>query len=162
MLTPPSRMKIAWTEARREFVDDGALCDIQIVDATAADWQTVLDFIRSSAAELRFTVDGTPAMMPAKALSIIASRATVSPALLFRWGDIELATHFFGDDDLEFDFPPGNVRGQTQLDQLASFIFHVGRLLRKAILVYQEGWEMNPFFTYQPQTDDIVYSPQRI
>ncbi len=155
-------MNVDWHVCEQEFTPDGALRDIQVVDATTADSQRVLDFLRASAVSLTYTVDGASATLPSDASSIIALRATATPLLIFRWGDIDVATHFFGADDLEFDFRPEDIRGQEQLDQLISFIHGVGGLLHKSVLVYPEGCEMNPFFIYDPQTDDIAYSPQRI
>jgi hypothetical protein len=162
MLTRLPPMEIKWDDCKHEFTSDGALRDIQVVDATAADSQRVLDFVRAEADRLDYTVDGTSAALPSEASEIIALRATANPSLLFRWGDIDLATHFFGDDDLEFDFRPEDIHGQTQLDQLLSFVSSVGRLLGKTVLVYPEGWEMSQFFTYDTKTDGITYSPQSI
>src|SRR4051812_4012983 len=103
MLTRSLRMEIKWDDCKEEFASDGALRDIQVVDATTADWQPVLDFLRARADTLHYTVDGTAAELPSEACAIIALRAMASPSLLFRWRDIEFATHFFGEDDLEFD-----------------------------------------------------------
>ena len=155
-------MKINWDDCRQQFVDVGGLCDVQVVDSTSTDWQPVLDFVRSSAGALRDTIDASAAELPLEASSIIALRATASPSLLFRWADIDVATHFFGHDDLEFDFRPGEICSQAQLDQLVCFISRIGRLLKKTILVYREGWEVNPFLTYDPADDNVDYSPQSI
>jgi hypothetical protein len=157
---PP--MAIKWDQCKDEFASDGALRDIQVVDATLADWQRVLDFLRASASKLKYTVDGTPTTLPSEVSPIIETRSIATPLLLFRWGDIEFATHFFCVDDLEFDFRSEEIRGQPQLDQLLSFLSGVGQLLGKTILVYNEGWEMNPFFIYDGQRDEITYAPQSI
>ena len=141
---------------------DGALRDIQVVDATAADWQRVVDFVRARADKLDYTVDGTPAALPSQTSAVIALWATATPSLLFRWGDIDVATHFLGDNDLQFDFRADNIRGQAQLNQLLTFVSGVGRLVGKTILVYHEGWEMSPFFRYDPMRDGISYSPHSI
>ena len=162
MLTRSLQMAIEWDQCKDEFASDGALRDIQVVDATPGDWQRVLDFVRTSAAKLDYTIDGEAAALPSDASSIFASRSTATPLLLFHWRDVELATHFFGADDLEFDYRAEDIRGQTELDQLLSFISSVGRLLRKTILVYHEGWEVSPFFVYDRHTDEITYSPRSI
>src|SRR5678816_2808310 len=147
MLTRSLPMGVSWEECKQDFASDGGLRDVQVIDATLDDWEQVLDFIRSAAAKLDFTIDGKPASLPSEAAEIIASRATASPTLLFRWGDIDLATHFFGANDLEFDFRPEHVHSQTfdfrpehvhsqtQLDHLLSFTARLGRLLGKTILV---------------------------
>jgi len=155
-------MEINWDHCKGEFASDGGLRGIQVVDATAADWQQVLDFIRARAGEIDYTVDGTAAALPSEASEIIRLRSTATPSLQFRWADIDIATHFFGDDDLEFDFRPEDVHGRPQLDQLLSFVSGIGRLLRKTIVVYHEGWEVSPFFVYHPETDAIAYSRQSI
>ena len=162
MLTRSLLMGVSWEECKQDFASDGGLRDVQVIDATLDDWEQVLDFIRSGAAKLDFTIDGKPASLPSQAAEIIASRATASPILLFRWGDIDLATHFFGANDLEFDFRPEHVHSQTQLDHLLSFTARLGRLLGKTILVYHEGWEMSPFLVFDAQTDATTYSPQSI
>ena len=47
------------------FEPDGALRDIYVHDATIADWQAVLDFVRGNCTSFQFTVDGQPAVLPA-------------------------------------------------------------------------------------------------
>ncbi len=152
-------MIVSWNNCSKEFAPDGALRDIQVVDADATDWQLVVDFLRSNAADLRYTIDGVPAPLPKDSSSILATRKTASPTLLFRWSGIEIASHFFGEDDLEFDFRPQDVRSQRELELLASFVTCIGRLLHKSVVVYHEGWEMSPFLLYDHESDDVRYVP---
>ena len=70
MLTRHLAMTLEWNNCKGEFARDGALRDIQVVDATAADWQRVLDFVRSGAGKLEYSVDGISAAMPSDAATI--------------------------------------------------------------------------------------------
>jgi hypothetical protein len=153
-------VQIYLEQCKGEFREDGALRDVQVVDANAADWQRLLELLRSIIPAMHFTIDGEAAAFPSNAASIFAIRAAASPTLVFRWEDIEFATHFFAEDDLEFHFWLKDVRSQAQLEQLLSFITHVGGHLQKSVLVYHEGWEMNPFFYYDAKASSIRYSPQ--
>ena len=57
-------MPIKWDQCKDEFASDGALRDIQVIDATLSDSQRVLDFVRTSAAKSDYTIDGEAAALP--------------------------------------------------------------------------------------------------
>lgn len=154
-------MNIKWEDCQTEFASDGALRDVQVLDATAADWEKVFDFLLKNATDLNFTIDGKAAELPTSASAAIAMRGNASPALQFRWGTIEFATHFFGEDDLEFHFRPELIRSPSDLDKLLSFLAAIGSQIGKIVIVYHEGWEMSPFLEYNKQTCTVTYLPPR-
>ena len=122
----------------------------------AADWEKIFDFLLKNATDLNFTIDGKAAELPTSASAAIAMRGNASPALQFRWGTIEFATHFFGEDDLEFHFRPELIRSPSDLDKLLSFLAAIGSQIGKIVIVYHEGWEMSPFLEYNKQTCTVT------
>jgi hypothetical protein len=153
-------MLIYWEQCKGEFDPDGALCDVQVIGATIADWERVLNLLRSHGTKLYFTVDDESRLLPFDVAEVFALREAFTPALVFDWGEIGFATHFHCEDMLEFHFWPKDVRSQAQLDQLFSFITEVGGCLHKAVIVYHEGWELNAFFRYDAEAGTIIHSPQ--
>ena len=152
-------MSIPWQSVSREFEPDGALRDIYVSPASADDWQRALNFIRQHCTEPSYSLDGQASSLPVSVAEVFSARALASPLLTFRFGGIQFAAHFFAEDELEFDFCPGEIRGQSDLDSLLAFIQRVGDLLSKPICITPENCRDEPFLAYQPDSHEFRHSP---
>ncbi len=93
-----SRMP-TWPEVEASFSPDGALRDIYVHGTDLADWERLLETVRT-AGPTRWTVDGIDAPpMTARACFLLRERASVQLDLHF--GGILLCTHFFVPDEIE-------------------------------------------------------------
>jgi hypothetical protein len=117
-IRPPG---IQWSVVAEGFEPDGALRDIYVHDATVADWQAALDYVRASRAVLQFTIDGQPAELPGTAVKIFPIRERASPLLSFDVEGINVNCRFFTATEIEFDLQPGDVTGPERLTSVVSF-----------------------------------------
>lgn len=152
-------MKTSWQSVSREFEPDGSLRDIYVSPATAAHWQLTLDFLRQHSTDLSYSLDGQLSPLPVSVAEAFAARTEASPLLTFRFDGIHFAAHFFTDDELEFDFCPSDIRGQSDLDSLLDFIQRVGDLLSKPVSITPENCREDAFLVYQPDSHEFCYTP---
>jgi len=152
-------MDTSWQSISRDFEPHGSLRDIYVSPATPDDWQLTLDFIRQHSSEPSYSLDGQPSPLPISVAEAFSARAHVSPLLTFRFGAIHFAAHFFTDDELEFDFWPGDIRGQSDLDSLLGFVQRIGDLLARAVSITPENCRKDAFLVYQPDSHEFRYTP---
>jgi hypothetical protein len=148
-------MSILWPNISREFERDGALRDIHVSPATAAEWQRILDFLLEHSTGLNFSIDGEPAPLPALAAEIFPIRDHAAALLTFSFGGILFAAHFFTELEVEFDFEPTDVHGQEELDSLLSFMQQIGDLLAQPIFVTGENGLASAFLGYWPRSREF-------
>ena len=152
-------MNTSWQNVSREFDPDGSLRDIYVSPVTLADWQRVIDFVREGGSEVSYSLDGQPSQLPASVSESFAARQHSSPSLTFRLGGVHFATHFFSDDELEFDFSPSDIHCQGDLDLLLGFIQRVGDLLTKPVSITPENCREDAFLVYHPDSRAVSYTP---
>ena len=141
--------------------DDGAVFDIFVTDTTLQDWQAVVDAVRATTWPMTYGVDGVPVEMPSAVEEIFAhaQKATILWSVTPVPG-VAINCHFFGSDEIEFDFQPREIVNDEKLAALLAFITHVGRALGRLVGVTVEGDE-NPrpakgHLHYEPRSDAMV------
>lgn len=144
-----------WVDVAPLFeVDDGSLLDAYVFDVGPTDWQLVVDTVRGQSWSLDYTVDGFPSRLPQDVRAIFAAQPRQSTTLHIRpVADVLVNTHFFSDDEIEFDFSPHELQGQERLDVLCSFLRTIGRALAKPIVVTPENTPGCHLLTYTPADD---------
>lgn len=147
-----------WVDAAPLFdADDGSLLDAYVFDVGLDDWQRVVDTVRGQAWSLHYTVDGCASPLPEQVRAIFAAKPGSSTTLHIRpVADVLVNTHFFSDDEIEFDFSPRELQGQERLDVLCSFLRTIGRALGKPIVVTPENVRACHLLTYSPSGDRIA------
>jgi hypothetical protein len=152
-------MSIEWNTVAADFARDGALRDIYILRTTSSDWQHALDTICATATGIEFRRGDQPLPLPSSASAIFDSSSGLGRLLTFHIGSIGLACHFFHDADIEFDFWPHDLAGQSDLDDLFRFIQRLGDSVGKPVVVSPENSPDNAFLRYSPDTHSMVYIP---
>jgi len=153
-------MNISWQSVSSEFEPDGSLCDIYISSVTPADWQSVIDFIRQEACDVSYSIDGHSSSLPSAVNEALSARKYASPLLTFRFGSIPFASHFFNDNEVEFDFTPNDICGQSEFDTLCEFIRRIGDLVSKPVSIAPENCREYAFIFYMPDTHEFSYRPE--
>ena len=148
-------MSIEWNTVAEDFARDGALRDIYVFQTTVADWQQALDTVRSTATAIQYRCGEQPLPLP----STFGSPSEFGRLLTFRIGSIGLACHFFHDADIEFDFRPHELTGQTDLDDLLHFVRRLGDSIGKPVIVCPENSPDYAFLRYDPQSLSTSYVP---
>ncbi len=146
-----------WSDVAEYFEFDGSLLDAYVFDVSMADWQHIIDVLRAQAWWLDYTLDGSSLPLPEHVSDIFAARREASATLHIRpAAEVLINTHFFSDDEIEFDFDPRELQGQDRLDVLCSFLRTVGSALNKPIVVTPENSPDRPLLTYTPSDDRLT------
>ena len=146
-----------WRAVANVFEADGSLRDIYVLDATPADWQATLELVRACYAPLRFTIDDEPAELPIHVEDVLAFRPDASPRLNFPVGGIDLACHFFGADEVEFDLLPSAVDGPERLAALLAFLGRLALATGKPVLLTGENLRDVVYFRADPATGAVEH-----
>ena len=141
----------AWDDYKIEFVTDQFLLDVYVFDATLADWQKLLDFVRSGSHQIAYTLNGTFADLPHDAASIFRIRADVSVSLsVYLGGVLRVNVHFFLEDEIELDLQAGGIQTEAQAEMVFDFLQHISRLLNKEAALTSESAPGDVIFRLTP------------
>ena len=148
-----------WRIVAEDLKPDGALRDIYVHHTTLADWQVALDHVRERYAPLAFTVDGDPADLPRPVADIfpIGDRAVAS--LSFDVGGIDVACHFFTEEQIEFDLRPEEVTGPERLAVLVSFLRELSTAVGKPAVLTMENVPDAVILRADPVSGTVVWVP---
>ncbi len=119
---------------KQDFVSDGALKDIYILESNLIDWQQALN-VAFGYPITGFFVDRNPQSPISTAQDIFSLRPNASPQLNFDIGGIDIACHFFDSTEIEFDFVPNQITSIREFESLTSFIERLGVACGKPVLV---------------------------
>ena len=150
---------VEWRTLTEDFKPDGALRDIYVRDATLADWQATLDHIRERYAPLEFNVDGHPADLPRQVAEIFPIREQAAPRLNFDVGGIDVACHFFGTEQIEFDLQPAEMTGPERLAAIVSFLGELATVVGKPALLTMENMPGEVILRADPTSGTVVRVP---
>ena len=149
---------LLWTEVKSFFdaeLMDG-LPDVHVPDTSIADWQVLLDLIRSSCwsrecregdAVVDLPSAETVFARPADA-ELVSVRVWLTPEVLaiFRPWASEGST-------IDFDVDLTELQGQKRLDIFCRFMTTIGRELGKPVLMSPEGDWGHPVLGFDPTAD---------
>ncbi|MFF0372058.1 hypothetical protein [Micromonospora sp. NPDC005087] len=131
---------LTWDDVAERFEPDGSLLDAYVLDADTADWQQIIELVRSQGWRFDFQVEGQSRQLPEHVADIFAHRGDAAVTLhIWPKPNILVNTHFFTEDEVEFDFDPRQLQGQDRLDTLCSFLRSVGRQLGKPVRLTSEN-----------------------
>jgi hypothetical protein len=145
-------MQMRWQDYESEFEWDGSWRDIYVLNTSVADWQKLLDFLRTASYNLNFYIDGEDAVLPSDVAHIFKARAEVSAYLSVDIGEIILNCHFFHDAQIEFDIDPREVTDEIKFQRLLAFMQKIARLLDKDAILTSENVQSEVILTVQPDS----------
>ncbi|MEH0937760.1 hypothetical protein [Micromonospora psammae] len=142
---------LTWNDVAEWFEPDGSLLDAYVLDADETDWQRVIDLVRSQGWRFDYTVEGQSLPLPQRAADIFAHRCEAAVTMhIWPAPQLMVNTHFFSEDEVEFDFDRTELQGQNQLDLLCCFMRSLGRQLGKPVRLTPEN---------SPEHTLVIYSP---
>jgi hypothetical protein len=154
-----------WDDVREILVQPGHDTVFQVVDTSAADWQAVLDLVRSSQWRYEYGEEGVAVRMPDRATDIL-DRAEDTFPTLWVWATRDLLAIFepFSADEVRFGIDLRQVQGQQRLDALWGFLRTIGQLLDRPVLKERDVDSVTetPDLAYQPEVDRIVIRPSTV
>ena len=156
--------EVQWRTVAADFEPEppGALRDIYVHDATPADWQAALDYVRATCASLEVTVDGEPAALPAAVAEVFPLGERAPTLLTFDVGGIGVACHFFAPTEIEFDLRPEAVTGPERLAAVVAFLRGLALAVRKPAVLTMENSPESVILRADPVTGRVSWSPPAV
>lgn len=145
-----------WNEYKSEFAWDGSWRDIYILNTDIQEWQTFVDFLRSSKYDYEF--NGELGVLP-EDLSIIFNSDQIPPTLTIKTDGVTLKCHFFTTHEIEFDLDPREVTNESKAKGIFKFMEDLGAALKLPVRMTPENLRTSPIFEYSPNTGTVTYFP---
>lgn len=148
-----------WT-LLKPAADDGALCDILVFDATEADWQRVIDALRSWTPIPTYKRDGQVLPFPEQVSNLLAD-PEVGHLLAVTENGVGFNCHFFDRDEIEFDIDPREVTDAGKAETVARFVTLLGNITGKEVVLTEEGGRLETVIgRWVPETGTLAWTPQ--
>jgi len=147
-----------WDSLERTWVEDeGALVDIRVPNATADEWQRVMEVVRARW-PLSLETDGEAEPVPSDLGGLLDARDGRSRLLRVGVTPVINLNARLPDEEIEFDFDPNEVLDQTDLDVISEFVLIVGRTLGRAVHVLVESGELGTMdaMRYDETSDRVI------
>lgn len=142
-------MNMMWEEYKVEFTPDGSLRDIYIKGVDIDDWQSFIDFLRSTEANLDFYIEAKAAKLPDCIKDIVLDREQLYQ-LSIRLDGVTVNCHFFTPVEIELDLNPQEIDSEAKAKVIFRFMSTVGRVLNRQVILTPENAEEQPIFKYEP------------
>lgn len=117
--------------------DCGTLLDIHALDATAKDWQCLLDYL-SANHRVQYSEDGTVCPLPTFA-TIWERRHRVSVVFSVLVEECKINCFFFALNSIEMDLSPDEIDSKEKAKSVLELIVSLARILQKEIFLSGEG-----------------------
>ena len=133
-----------WNEIKWIFEPDGTLRDLYVQDAKIEDWKNLVDFLNENYIlkfgpsvgdevdekidkdyVIRFWNDET-GELELRTASVIIDNITIN-------------THFFSDEEIEFDIDPSEINSEKDFEKVLIFMNNISRALHKPIILTGEN-----------------------
>jgi hypothetical protein len=127
---------------------------------TVADWQAVVDLVRSRGWAYEYSEDGAVQRVPGRVEDVLGRRGEAN-VMLKVWPAPGVPTifRFWSVEQIDFDVDLRELQGQERLDVLCGLLRAIGRRLAKPVLMSPEGFETQPVIGYQVDVDRVVVLP---
>ncbi len=151
--------RLNWQDVRGEFVFDGCLLDIYLFETDWADWEHLLNGLRTSDFCLSYFLDGKPAASPTDARQAFADREAFATCLSVGFGGVIANTFFFTPLEIEFDIDPREITGQDKLDALIGFMSWLAARIGKEAVLTPENCPESIIFRVRAGEPPIYNTP---
>ncbi|MEV8328438.1 hypothetical protein [Kitasatospora sp. NPDC056731] len=150
---------LLWDDVKCFFDPDlmGSLPDLRVPDASAEDWQAVLDLVEARGWQCQYSEGETVLPVP-RAETVLSRPADAECPNLRVWptADVLAIFRFLGDDEVDFDVDLRELQGQERLDVFCDFLREIGRRLGKSVLMDPEGDYGHPVLGFDIEADRVA------
>jgi len=147
------------------FEPDGSLLDIYVQETTLEDWMTLIEYLNAN-----YKLKYVPTS--ANETEDRINKSYITQILTDKTGELECRTvsiftdniiinsHFFLQDQIEFDADPREFKGQGEFEAVIEFMKIVSKLLNKEVILTGEGAPHLPLITINASTGLLKFSTQ--
>ncbi|MEU7905925.1 hypothetical protein [Actinoplanes sp. NPDC049118] len=152
---------LLWDDVQSVFDAElmGSLPDLCVPKTSTDDWQSLLDFVASSAWRFEYAEGDTILPLP-RAEAVFSRPADAESPALRVWITSSLVAIFcfYAPEEIDFDINVREIRDQEALDVFCEFLRSVGRRLGKSVLMDGEGGNpaVHPVLGFRIEADRVV------
>lgn len=147
-----------WKISQEVLGVDGSLRHICVRNTNVEDWQTVVDWLRTSSYILKFRRLENETL-PENVQTIFDRQEEILSFMSVDVGDASLNCHFFWEKEIEFDLDPREMTSEAVVQRVFDFMAHLGNLLGKPVDLCPEGFDDFAIFRYDPAIAKLVFNP---
>lgn len=149
---------LTWDEYRSAFDFNETWRSIFIAETEIKTWKTLLEFLAEQKHPIKFTVNDAEQPLSTNAWQIFQDqKKDMRPLLIVNVGGVDLNSHFFDQNEIEFDFDPREVTDEAKALAILEFMSEIGLEMDKDIFLTEEDAEEDAWFTYEVATGEIIY-----
>jgi hypothetical protein len=132
---------VAWDDLRQEFIWDGALRDVYVLETAIDDWECVIGGLagESRVAASAITPSSLEGFKSVREIFQFVAATDLAPTLHVNWLGIDINCHFFCDWEIEFDIDPRQINDEQHLDALVNFMNYLWERTRKEVILTWEN-----------------------
>jgi len=143
--------EMTWDTVRGEFAFDGSWRDIYAFRTDIADWQRMLDAIRSAGYKIVYFRNDQPTEMPAEACQAFPLPGECDRRLSVWFANVLANCHFFTAEEIEFDIDPREVKGPMELNALFGFMRCLAQAMDRDVVLTPENMPEIVIFRVRPK-----------
>ena len=154
--------ELRWDDVKQWFdpSENGGAPDVVVADTTLADWQLVLDLVRSHGWRCEYERGDRVTPVPKSAADLFVLETGEPSTLLTVWPypDLEWIIRPYAEEEILSDVDLHQIQGQERLDAFCRLLRTLGDALQKDVCVYSEGDDTYPpMIAYDVAVDRVVY-----
>lgn len=139
-----------YREAKQHLYSDGSLRDVYVLDTTADELNSFLNYVQPMIKRGNFVAAEEIADLPNTYTEIIDRWRDWSKTVSIPVGSGVVNCHFFDDSELELDFSPNDYCNETDWIRLDAFLQGLANAMRREVLVTAENSQDLIYIKYQP------------
>jgi hypothetical protein len=148
---------VTWDRCRNDFVFDGALIDILVLDADEVAWESFLTSLKSGPFEIACYRDGEQITTPESVAWVMKEREQASLMLSVLVDGLTANCHFFGGSEIELDIDPQDVANEAAFEAVLKLMRFVAHATALVVVATPEGsGRKGAFLTVQPD-GEVAY-----
>lgn len=164
-LQPDLQPDLLWDEVKGIFDPElmGSLPDLHVPDASADDWQALLDLVAESGWKHEYIEGATTSALPSAARVLARPLGAECPWLRV-WPVVDMLAifRFHSGEVIDFDVDLREIQGQDRLDAFCGFLRSLGRRLGRPVLMCPEGADDRAVLGFDPASARVVLLPDRL
>ena len=140
-----------WAEIKDRFEPDGSLRDVYVLKTNRSDWEKFIAFVRSSPVAPVMRRDDQPIPVELPSDFPHFPEDAIRPRLEFVIAGLECRCHFFGDEEIEFDINPAEMKGEHEYEALVSFLGRLRDVMNRDVVLTEENCNPDREYWHLPE-----------
>ena len=148
---------MTWDDYKKAFEFNGTWRDIYITETELKDWKTLLEFLAEGSYPVKFLVNGAEQPLHTNVWQIFQDqKKDLMPLLSIDISGVAITSHFFDQNEIEFDLDPREVTDSSKAEAILDFMKQIGDELDKPVHLTEEDAAEDAWFSYDPATGEMA------